>query len=273
MSKTLLLFRYTGGKFYALKKLEPFWKIPHDEYREPLLGGGSVFFAKPKVKFNWLNDIHKELITTYNIISKSKMRNNLIRLIEKEKANKQRHNEIKNFKPKNDLEKAFKFFYLNRTSFSGKMRTPSWGYRPKRSLPPARWSERIVPCGQKLENVKFTSLDFEDVINAPSEMTVLMYVDPPYFSVKRESHYVHSFTTKDHIRLAQSLKKTKHKFFLTYDDCEEIRKLYKWAKIHPIEFYYRVDNSQNNNGKRKFGSELVITNHPIQQKIDLTKWT
>ena len=38
-------FRYPGGKFYALKKLLPFVScVEHDEYREPFIGGGSVFF-------------------------------------------------------------------------------------------------------------------------------------------------------------------------------------------------------------------------------------
>ncbi len=41
-------FRYPGGKFYALGLLAPFWQIEHDEFREPFLGGGSVFFTKPK---------------------------------------------------------------------------------------------------------------------------------------------------------------------------------------------------------------------------------
>ncbi len=54
--KVLLPFRWAGGKFYALKILERFWKnIDHDEYREPFLGGGAVFWAKTKSNYNWRN--------------------------------------------------------------------------------------------------------------------------------------------------------------------------------------------------------------------------
>lgn len=271
MSKTLLLFRYPGGKFYALKKLEPFWNVEHTEYREPFLGGGSVFFAKPKAEYNWLNDIHSDLITTYDIISDPSTRSKLIHMVEKEEASKERHSEIKNFRPKNNLEIAFKYFYLNRTSFSGKMRTPSWGYRPKRSLPPTRWRERIEPCGEKLSSIKLTKFDFEKVINHPATHgQVLMYVDPPYYSVNQESHYVHPFKEEDHFRLAKALEKTNHKFFLTYDDCKEVRGLYSWANIHSVEFYYRLDNSQLNNGKRKFGAELIISNFSVPKNSDLS---
>lgn len=270
MGKVLLLFRYPGGKFYALNQLEPFWNIPHDEYREPLLGGGSVFFAKPKAKINWLNDLHSDLITTYKIIRDPKYRKKLIQMVENEEASKERHKEIRDLEVKSDLDIAFKYFYLNRTSFSGKMRSPAWGYRPKRSLPPNRWSERIEPCGKKLDDVKFSNMDFEKVISQPSKFKqVLMYVDPPYYGVPQKSHYIHPFTNEDHVRLCKALEKTNHKFFLTYDDHKDIRDMYSWAEIYPVEFFYRLDNSQDNNGKRKYGSELVISNYKISINSEL----
>jgi DNA adenine methylase len=267
-SRILLPFRYPGGKYYAIKILKPFWEaVEHDEYREPFLGGGAVFFAKPKVKYNWVNDLHKELINCYKIMANPSLREILIEKVKNEVASKKRHKEISNILPKNNLERAFKYLYLNRTSFSGKMKTPSWGYRPKRSLPPNRWEERIKPCGEKLEGVKITRIDFEKVINSPANsQKVLMFLDPPYYSARQENHYVCHFKKDDHVRLAKILKKTKFKFFLTYDDCEDIRKLYFWAKIYEVSFFYRLDNSQDNNGQRKKGFELVITNYDVNKQ-------
>ncbi|MGY4884441.1 MAG: DNA adenine methylase [Nanobdellota archaeon] len=274
MSKRVLIpFRYAGGKYYALKILEPFWnQINHDEYREPFAGGASVFFAKPKVEFNWINDIDNDLIQTYEIMANENLRKELINMLSKETASKERHQEILNFKPSNKIEKAFKYFYLNRTSFSGKMRAPSWGYKPKRSLPPERWHERLNPCGNILKDVRITSFDFEKVILAPQQgKQVLLFLDPPYFKVKKDNHYSYHFSKEDHIRLAKLLKETKHKFFLTYDDCPEIRELYSWAKIYPIQFYYRIENSKKAGGRKK-GFELVITNYDVnldfQKKLE-----
>jgi len=267
-NKMLLPFRYPGGKFYAIKILKPFWEsCVHDEYREPFVGGGAVFFAKPKVEYNWINDAHSELITTYKIMADPKSRQKLVQMLSNEIASKERHSEILKFSPKNDLEIAYKYFYLNRTSFSGKMKSPSWGYRPLRSLPPSRWHERIIPCGKKLENVKITNYDFEDVISPPpAGRNTLLYIDPPYFKAKQESHYVCSFTRDNHLRLAKILRKTPHKFFITYDDCPEIRELYDWAYIYPIKFFYRLDNSQKSDGRRQIGFELVITNYPMENE-------
>lgn len=263
-NKTLLPFRWAGGKYYALSKLSQFWEnFEHDEYREPFLGGGAVFWAKPKAKFNWLNDIDDGLIRTLEFIKNPKNRKKLLELFEDEKeATKESHTRIKNLEPKSELEFVYKYYYLNRTSFSGKMKNPSWGYRPKRSLPPQRWKERIIPCGEKLANTKLTNLDFSSVIlEKATGKKVLIFLDPPYYHAKQESHYAFSFKKEDHERLASVCKKTKHKFFLTYDDCPEIRKLYSWANIFSLEFYYRLDNSKDNGDKRKIGSEIIITNY------------
>lgn len=264
--KIILPFRWAGGKYYAISKLKQFWEnFDHDEYREPFLGGGSVFWAKPKVKFNWLNDIDSGLIRTLKFIQDPKKRKKLLALFENEKeATKEKHTIIKSIIPNTELDFVYQYYYLNRTSFSGKMKNPSWGYRPKRSLPPHRWKERINPCGEKLQNVKLTNLDFNRVILEKAKgKKVLMFLDPPYYHAKQESHYAFSFKKSDHQRLADICRRTPHSFFLTYDDCPEIRKLYSWANIFSLEFYYRLDNSKDNGDRRKIGSELVITNyHP-----------
>ena len=265
-SKVVLPFRFPGGKYYALSKLRPFWEaVDHDEYREPFLGGGAVFWAKPKARYNWLNDLDSDLIFTLEFISDKEKRDCLIKLFEdEEEASRERHALIKNMTPTNELERVYRYYYLNRTSFSGKMRNPTWGYRPKRSLPPYRWEERITPCGEKLKDVKLTTLDFQEVIIAsPVGKKLLMFLDPPYYHSRQENHYSFAFTEYDHIRLCTLLKTTPYNFFLTYDDCPEVRKLYEWAYICEINFFYRIDNSRASENRRKVGNELVITNYPL----------
>ena len=261
------LLRYPGGKFYALKLLEPFLKsVEHDEYREPFFGGGSVFWAKEKAKYNWINDLEPNLINLLNVIKDSEKRELLLSLFENEKeATKEKYNTVKQLIPSNDIDLAYKYYYLNRTSFSGKMRNPSWGYRPKRSIPPIRWKEKVIPCGEKLSNVKITNIDYEELLFAPPVgEKVLLFLDPPYYHAKQESHYICSFNDNEHVRLSNNLKKTPFKFILTYDDCEEIKNLYKWANIYEQQFFYRLDNSRDNNNKRKKGCELIITNFEVE---------
>ena len=62
--------RYTGSKFRAAKYIIPhLQKVNYDEYREPFLGCGAIFFATPTSKFSWLNDVDNDLITTFRVIA------------------------------------------------------------------------------------------------------------------------------------------------------------------------------------------------------------
>ena len=259
MKKILLLFRYPGGKFYALSKLKSFWETPHDEYREPLVGGGAVFFGKPKVTYQWINDIDNELINTYKIMKNGKKVKELIKRVENEEATKKRHSEIKKLKPSNMLDLAYRYFYLNRTSYSGIMKLPAWGYHEKKSVHPDKWGERILQANRKLKDTKITNMDYEKVILTPAQgKSTFMFIDPPYFEADQKRAYVYSFDDNEHIRLCNILKQTDHKFCLSYDDCEPIRELYNWANIHPVSWRYNTSNS--NKSKRKMGNELLITN-------------
>ena len=249
-----------------MRILEPFWDaVPHREYREPFAGGATVFFTKPKAEVNWLNDLDPELMTCYRTMQDPATRRRLAEDLSGEVASKERWREVFDSQPRDDYEIGRKYYYLNRTSFSGKLVSPAWGYRPQRSLPPERWHERILPCGAYLEGTRLTNLDFAPVIRAEGE-DVLLYVDPPYYLPPKHKHYRYGFEPEDHIRLSEELRRTRHKFFLTYDDCPEIRALYRWAHIWPVEFFYRVDNAFARGGSRQVGFELIITNFTLDEQ-------
>ena len=269
-------FRYPGGKFYARKLILN--AIPnHDKYCEPFAGGASIFFAKDKVKENVLNDLDKQLINCYTII-RDKV-DNLIKLIDGIEATKELHNYYKNeYKPKNNLQKAFRWFYLNRTSYSGIMKSNNcyWGYGRKYSMVPENWPNHLRTVSKRIEGVKLTKLDFEELIGQ-LEKGYFLFVDPPYFNARQDGFYEASFTKNDHFRLARVLKKyqKKHKFLITYDNCPEVRELYKWCnEISGQEWNYtisRTDDQRNgkklkdgHKGKRYKGQELFIANYDIK---------
>ncbi len=262
-------FRYPGGKYYALKHIMPFINcVPHDEYREPFVGGGTVFFAKTKCAFNWLNDLETDLITTYQVIADPLLQKKLAMRIAREEATPKRHVEVKMLTTENDLDLAFKTFYLNRTSYSGIINNPAWGYSEGKSSPPANWVKFLQEAGEKLREVQITSLDFSKVISAkPKGSRVLLYLDPPYFHADQKRAYTKPFIEQDHIRLAKLLRETPFLFCLSYDDCPEIRDLYAWAQIYERAWLYNTANIKGI--ARKKGNELVITNYHVtrhQQK-------
>ena len=250
-------FRYAGGKFYARKLIVE--HIPrHSCYVEPLAGGASLFFAKKKVERNWLNDIDNDLMNCLIVIRDRPAE--LIERLKDEKATKERHTYYKNeFKPKTELGSAARWFYLNRTSYSGIMNMQNcfWGYGDKYSMRPENWPRNIRRVSAKLQNVKLTSLDFEEVIEE-IENEAFLFIDPPYFSRDQDKFYTYSFTCDDHLRLCNVLKKNNRrlKFLLTYDNNPEVRELYKWAEaILDKEWNYtinRTDDQKNGTNRKCF---------------------
>ena len=259
-------FRFPGSKAQALKFLMPIWEnFKHVEYREPFIGGGAVFFAKAKSEHNWLNDIDYDITTTYKVMADPEARGKLITMLNDVPVTKEKHTEIKNMIPTNDIETAFRTYYLSRTSYSGIINKAAWGYHEKKSVPPSRWKSRIEEAGKKLEGVKITNHDFTKVINAESDDNVFMFIDPPYFKADQKRAYTHSFEAEDHYRLEKTLKNTEHAFCLTYDNCEEIKELYSWANIMEVSWRYHTANA--NLATRKMGMELIITNFVTQKKF------
>jgi DNA adenine methylase len=260
-------FRYPGGKYYALKFIIPMLNcIAHEEYREPFVGGGSVFFGKPLAQKNWINDLESDMIEIYKVIKDPDRVEVLVERVSGEVASRVRHTEIKSMSVNSDDDIAFKTFYLNRTSYSGIIHKPAWGYEIGQSAPPENWHKPLRNAHKKLRDVSITSLDFEDVIRAPTKKSVLLYLDPPYYLADQKRAYTKSFNETDHRRLEKLLKKTPHYFCLSYDDCPQIRELYKWANIYERTWFY---NTANSKGPRKIGKELLITNYKVVHRGQL----
>ncbi len=241
--------------------------VEHDEYREPFVGGGAVFFAKKKVQFNWLNDLDEYLMLTYQVMADPKLRTHLAELLGREVATPVRHAEVKNLEPITPLEIAFRTYYLNRTSFSGILHKPAWGYKIGQSVEPKGWPRKIMIAGKKLEGVTLTALDFEKVITAPPRgKRVFMYLDPPYYASDQKRAYEKSFTVEDHNRLLNLLRKTEYLFCLSYDDCLGVREMYAWANMYSRQWWYCTANCRG--APRKKGRELIITNYEVKRYVD-----
>ncbi|NJR19417.1 MAG: DNA adenine methylase [Calothrix sp. CSU_2_0] len=278
-------FRYAGGKFYARKLILEY--VPqHLSYVEPFAGGASIFFAKDKVKVNWLNDIDEDLVNVYLFIRDYPEK--LIDALKNEIATKERHSFYKNiFIPSNPLERAIRWYYLNRTSYSGimNMKNCYWGYGDKYSMRPENWGRNILRTSHKLQNVRLTQLDFEEVIQQVEDNSFL-FIDPPYFNADQDKFYNHSFSRECHYRLSNILKYSSHKFkfLLTYDNSPEIQELYSWAKlIHEKEWNYTINRTDDQKrtkeikdgikketvakkGSRYKGREIFITNFSFAKK-------
>lgn len=272
MIKTPL--RYPGGKSKALKFILPL--IPDfQEYREPFIGGGSVFIALKQEFSNkkfWINDLYKNLFCFWlNCADNSQELINLVIKWKKEfREGKKLYQFLKeNIDNFNDIEKGASFFIFNRITFSGT--TESGGYSEmafqKRFTDSS--IERVKNLGTILTDTKITNYDYQQVVETEGK-NVFIFLDPPYYSATKSALYGKNGNLHkqfDHKRFAEIMKESKHKWLITYDDSDYIRNLFSFANIIEWDLHYGMRNVNINNPQK--GQELFIANYDIfpQKKV------
>ncbi len=260
--------RYPGGKSKAIKFIAPL--IPDfKEYREPFLGGGSVFIYLKQLypdRTYWVNDIYENLFYFWQYCQ-----TDLDGLIEKVIAWKKDFQGgkllykylIENLQNFNELEKASAFFVFNRITFSGT--TESGGYSQKAFEKRFTDSsiERVKNLSQILNNTCITNYDYQKVLEAEGK-DVFIFLDPPYYSAEKSALYGkrgHLHKGFDHEQLAHILQHTTHKWLMTYDDSDYIRNLFSWANIQSWNLTYGMRNINGNINQN--GKELFIANYDL----------
>jgi len=266
--------RYPGGKQKAITQIAKMLPGNCYEFREPLVGGGSVFFHARSNNFAsrfWINDKFEELISFWRVVKDPKLNARLRKELESLRRSFSDAAEIKEYflkardeEPSGDYRKAFLFFFFNRVTFSGTTRAGGFSSAASISRFTASSIERLKNLPEALADTQITSGDFESVIQAPGN-DVFLFLDPPYYTATKLYGRGGSLHYFDHERLASLLRRTDHRFLITYDDCDEIRKLYRWAKIIPWELQYGMNNCNLQN-ESKIGSELFILNYQCDSK-------
>lgn len=263
--------RYPGGKSKAIRDIARLLPAEMGEYREPMVGGGSVFFhvrSQGLAKSYWVNDLFADLFHFWRVAQDKEALALLMRemaalreRITPDEA-KRLFYEVRNGPALSSFEEACRFFFYNRTSFSGT--TQAGGYSEesfvKRFTASSVTRLRHLPAA--LEGVRITNLDFADVVSPPGN-DVFLFLDPPYFSAAKlygKQGTLHQF---DHSRLAALLKSTEHRFLMTYDDCPEIRELYSWATLIPWTHQYGMSI--------KRGNEVFIANYEVSLPVPQRK--
>ena len=261
--------RYPGGKFRLSKTI--FGYIPdHKEYRELMVGGGSVFLrmldAYPERKY-WINDINSDLIAFWKTL-KSKS----FSLADEAESFKNRYKDngkelfilLKNRDDwKGEFEIALRLYILNMISFSGLVDAGGYSKLSFEGRFTVASFSRIRELSNKLKNVKITNRSFESVTKKFGS-DVFLYIDPPYFKQKNSKLYGIRGTYHinfNHLLLRETLNNSKFNWLLSYDDSEYIRELYTNDDfiIKSIDGHYGM----NNVGKKTapVGKELLIMNY------------
>lgn len=272
--------RYPGGKSRAVKIIAEL--IPEfDEFREPFLGGGSVFIrAKqrfPNKKF-WVNDLYFELFKFWEMTQKDVC--NLARKIYEWRDRFPIGKELHKFLNENldgfdDLERAAAFFIYNRITFSGTSLSGGFSEGAFTGRFTESSIERLNEFANIIKGATITNFDYAELVNRAGE-NVFIFLDPPYHSAKKSALYGkngHLHKSFDHEKFAEAMRNCKHKWLITYDDSEYVRDLFSFAEISPFDLKYGMRNvtaDSDQNGRELFVSNYLNDIKPIHFKDEFS---
>ncbi|GAB4149818.1 MAG: DNA adenine methylase [Cyanobacteria bacterium J069] len=260
--------RYPGGKSKAIAQILPLLPGNITEFREPFVGGGSVFLAvtqqlSPPPRLCWINDLSRDLVCFWKTA-----RDQNAALVEKVfwlRSSFLTGRELYEYlldeqNSATDFDRAVRFFIMNRITFSGVM--DSGGY--SQQAYEKRFTEsaiaRLARLPSALSGVQITQGDYEDLLQKAGE-DVFIFLDPPYLSATRSKLYGvkgNLHTAFDHARFAKAMEQCPHRWLITYDDSPEVRQLFQFATIVEWELQYGMNNYKQAIAAK--GKELFIKN-------------
>ncbi len=265
--------RFPGGKSRAISQILPL--VPdYEEYREPMVGGGSVFLALqqrfPNRRY-WINDLNYELFCFWKVAQEcaDQLADALHQLrAETHDGKSLFHRLLDCYGQGNEFERAIRFFALNRMTFSGTVDSGGYSEQAFHGRFTATAIERIRPLQRLLQGVRITHGDYEPVLREAGE-DVFVFLDPPYYSATESRLYgkrgeLH--LNFDHHQLARVLQETPHRWLLTYDDSLFIRQLYATYTQVRWTLQYGMNNYKQPHARA--GEELFIANYSIEARSE-----
>lgn len=158
------------------------------------------------------------------------------------------------------LRRGFAAFYLNRCNRSGIImnggpiggikQDGEWSLDARFNKPDLR--ARCEKVAEYRDRVHVSGNDGIEFIASLGPSSPLFFIDPPYFK-KGKTLYLNALDDDYHAALARHLEGMgQASWILTYDDCPEIRRLYRgWATIRPFTLRYAA-------AERRRGREVLI---------------
>ena len=243
---------WIGGKRRLAKHILPLFP-EHTCYVEPFCGAAALYFLKAPTKVEVLNDVNGELVNLYRVV-----RHHLEEFVRQFKwalTSRQifKWLQITPEETLTDIQRAARFFYLQKMAFGGKVDGQTFGTSttsgPKLNL--LRLEEDLSAAHLRLAGATIEHLDWAECIRRYDRPATLFYCDPPYWETEG---YGVPFPWEQYVLMAAKLKAIKGKAVVSINDHPAIRECFAGFDMEALKLDYTVGGGAN----RVERGELVI---------------
>ena len=273
--------RYPGAKRWMagyISRAIACNKLSIDYFIEPFAGGASVS----------LSLLHNDIVEKVGLIERDPLiaafwytlffdTDWLVNSVLKTEVTLEKWEILKDVQPVSTRQKAFKCLFLNRTSFSGILKSnagPIGGkaqtskYKIDCRFTKNTIVNRIRRISEYRDRIAFVwNLDWKAAIDGFMRLqrkgsrskSALFYLDPPFYK-KGKTLYPFYFKQSNHIELRDYLIHFDQPWILSYDLCPEIIEMYKDGGFNACDVNLIYTTSHN--GQRGLGKEVIVSNLP-----------
>lgn len=255
------LLKYPGSK----------WKISewilchfpkHKVYLEPYFGSGACFFNKQPAYIETVNDLDGDIVNLFRVCRESPA--DLARLISLTPFSREEFADCYD-RSDDPIEQARRTLVRYHQSF-GSTNSSKNSWRNVQTYGGPRcatmWNDlpdTVQSVAARLKEAQIENTDAITLIERYNHPQTLIYIDPPYLTELRKPYmYKHEMTDNDHVKLLETIRKSKSMVILSGYDNE----LYNEALS---DWYSDTYTSQAQTGQLR--TEKIWMNFPYQYSL------
>ena len=261
------VLKWAGGKTQLLSELLPRMPQKYNNYIEPFIGGGALFFAAQPER-SIISDSNPELINLYLVLSRDVER--VMKKLDSMSNTEEEYYAIRNvdWTTLSPIDAAARTIYLNKTCFNGLYRVNKSG-------------DFNVPYGKNKRTKFYNELEMQQASKALSRSFILcadyhkvlselaqpgdfVYLDPPYIPVSEYSDFKRytkeQFNIDDQAKLADDVHQLVKRgclVMLTNSNHPLVSELYGSYRIE----VFKTKRTISKDASRRNGEDVIITTY------------
>jgi DNA adenine methylase len=244
---------WIGGKRRLAAEILPILG-DHSCYVELFAGAAAIYFAKPPAPCEVINDINGELVNLYRVVKHHL--EEFVRQFKWALTSRQSYLWEQQKVPGTltDIQRAARFYYLQRLAFGGRVDGQSFGTSTTSGsrLNLLRLEEDLSAAWLRLADTTVENLPWAECLARYDRPHTTFFADPPYWETEG---YGVDFPLGEYEALATAAREIKGTLVITVNDHPEMHRVFQGLPMKSVPITYTVGG-----GAGVDRAELIIGN-------------